>query len=364
MRAFNTQVGVRVDIAEWTVELSGGYGLQRDGYDAVNLVHRLRLSRAVSSSNPASAINLFGDGAVNDPALIDSLRGSLTVRTRFRNRTAALRADGPLFALPAGDVKLAIGAEYRRDQLKYVQTIDATADTPLVVGIPGLPDKRIVRAIYGELAIPVFDAGDSFPGTLNLSAAGRYEDYSDVGDTANPKFGARWEPFPGLAFRGSYDRSFRAPFFDELVGGANSRVQTLRLNDPASPTGQTAVMRLEPASWSRSQADGCLRRRPPLQSTGLRTPRRREQHSQRYDRPRVHALRVALRIQGDQERRLLHLRPSQFKEPIRRLHRSHLVLGRGQGRQNYEPSNRGDEPVDRRPVCQCRAQRRTSSGCK
>ena len=244
VRAFNTQVGARADIGRWNIELSGGYGLQRDGYDAVNLVHRLRLSRAVASSNLATAINLFGDGAVNDPTLIDSLRGSLTVRTRFKNRSAALRADGPLFALPAGDVKLAVGAEYRRDQLTYVQTIDATADTPLVVGIPGLPDKRIVRAIYGELAIPVFDAGDSFPGALNISAAGRYEDYSDVGDTANPKFGARWEPLPGLAFRGSYGRSFRAPFFDELVGGANSRVQTLRLNDPASPTGQTAVILL------------------------------------------------------------------------------------------------------------------------
>ena len=244
VRALNTHFGARADIGGWNVELSGGYGLQRDGYDAVNLVHRLRLSRAVASTNPATAINLFGDGAVNDPALIDSLRGSLTVRTRNRNLNAALRADGSLFALPAGDVKLALGAEYRRDRLAYVQTIDATADAPLVVGIPGLPDKRIVRALYGELAIPAFDAGEAFPGKLNLSAAGRYEDYSDVGDTFNPKFGARWEPLPRLAFRTSWGRSFRAPFFDELVGGANSRVQTFRLNDPASPTGQTAVLLL------------------------------------------------------------------------------------------------------------------------
>src|SRR3546814_2053200 len=58
--------------------------------------------------------------------------------------------------------------------------------------------------LYGELAIPVFDAGESFPGSFRLSAAGRYEDYSDVGDTANPKFGARWEPLPGVALRASY----------------------------------------------------------------------------------------------------------------------------------------------------------------
>lgn len=244
VKALNVQFGGRADVGSWNIELSGGYGLQRDGYDAVNLVHRLRLSRAAASSNPTTAINLFGDGAVNDPVLIDSLRGSLSVRTRFKNLTAAIRADGKLFTLPSGDVKLAIGADYRRDQLTYVQTIDATADAPLVVSIPGLPDKRIVKAIYGEFAIPLFDAGDNFPGKLNLSAAGRYEDYSDVGDTANPKFGARWEPLPGLSFRTSYGRSFRAPFFDELVGSANSRVQTFRLNDPASPTGQTPVILL------------------------------------------------------------------------------------------------------------------------
>lgn len=244
VKAFNVQFGARADVGSWNIELSGGYGLQRDGYDAVNLVHRLRLSRAAVSSNPATAINVFGDGAVNDPVLIDSLRGCLSVRTRFKNLTAALRADGKLFALPGGDVKLAIGADYRRDRLAYVQTIDATADAPLVVTIPGLPDQRIVKAIYGELAIPLFDTGGNFPGKLNLSAAGRYENYSDVGDTANPKFGARWEPLPGLSFRASYGRSFRAPFFDEVVGSANSRVQTLRLNDPASPTGQTPVILL------------------------------------------------------------------------------------------------------------------------
>lgn len=244
VKALNTAFGARAEIGTWNIELSGGYGQQREGYDGVNIVHLLRLARAVAATNRAQAINLFGDGAVNDRALIDSLRGSLSVRTRYKNWTSALRADGTLFALPAGEVKLAVGAEYRRDSLDYVQRFDLVSDTPQSAGINGLPDKRIVKAIYGELAIPMFDAGDSFPGSLNLSAAGRYEDYSDVGDTANPKLGVRWEPLPGLALRASYGRSFRAPFFDELVGTANARYQTFRLNDPASPTGQTAVLLL------------------------------------------------------------------------------------------------------------------------
>lgn len=244
VQAFNAAFGARAESGRWSLELSGGYGLQREGYEAVNLVHLLRLARAAAASEPAQAINPFGDGPVNDPALTDSLRGSLDVRTRYEVWTGALRADGPLFALPAGEMKLALGAEYRRDQLAYSQTLDVVSDAPLTVGIPGLPDKRVVRAIYGELVVPVFDADERFPGALTLSAAGRYEDYSDVGDTANPKFGARWTPAPGLALRATYGHSFRAPSFDQLVGTANARYQTLRLDDPASSTGQSVVLGL------------------------------------------------------------------------------------------------------------------------
>ncbi len=244
VRAFNSSFGARADLGDWALELSGGYGLQRERDEGVNVVHRLRLARALAATTRASAINIFGDGAVNDPALIDSLRGGQVRHTRYEVLTAALRADGTLFALPAGDVKVAVGAEYRRDRLRYRAMLDITADAPLDLGIPGLPDQRTVKAIYGELVMPVFNAGTSFPGTLTMSAAGRYEDYSDVGTSANPKFGLRWTPLAGLALRASYGRSFRAPNFTELVGTANALYQTLLLPDPASPTGQSAVLGL------------------------------------------------------------------------------------------------------------------------
>lgn len=243
-KAFNSLVGARADIGTWSIELTGGFGRQKERYDSFNLVHSLRFSRAVASTNASQAINVFGDGAVNDPALIDSLRGTITAETRFKVWTGAFRADGALFALPAGDLKMAAGAEYRRDRFTFEQVLDLVTDTPLVIGIPGLPDKRVVKALYGELVAPIFDSGASFPGALIVSAAGRYEDYSDFGDTANPKFGARWTPLPGLALRASYGKSFRAPFFDELVGTANALYQTLRVADPSSPTGQTVVLAL------------------------------------------------------------------------------------------------------------------------
>ena len=243
-RAFNSSFGMRANFGAWSVELSGGYGLQREHDEGVNVVNRFELARALAATTRATAINVFGDGAVNDPALIDSLRGGQVRDVRYDVISGALRADGSLFALPAGEVKIALGTEYRRDRLRYSALVDVTAAAPVVSSIPGLPDERIVKSLYGEVVIPVIDAGSRFPGELTLSAAGRYEDYSDVGDTANPKFGVRWAPLRGLALRASYGRSFRAPYFTELVGTANALYQTLLLPDPQSPTGQTIVLGL------------------------------------------------------------------------------------------------------------------------
>jgi iron complex outermembrane receptor protein len=44
---------------------------------------------------------------------------------------------------------------------------------------------------------------------VNLS--GRYDDYSDVGGTKNPKFALTWDPLRGVSLRGNFARSFTAP---------------------------------------------------------------------------------------------------------------------------------------------------------
>src|SRR3546814_12047097 len=46
---------------------------------------------------------------------------------------------------------------------------------------------------------------------LSFQLAGRYEHYSDFGDTLNGKVAARFEIVPGVALRGSASTGFRAP---------------------------------------------------------------------------------------------------------------------------------------------------------
>ncbi|RYY28701.1 MAG: TonB-dependent receptor [Sphingomonadales bacterium] len=244
VRALNLSGGARATAGSWNFEIVGGYGRQRERGDDVNIIHFTRRTEALASSDPSTALNVFGDGAVNDAALVDRLRGGFISRIRSSVWSVALRADGTLFELPAGAVKMAVGGEVRHERLDYQAVYDLFGTAPVVQQLPGLPGKRRVGALYGELVVPVFDAEDSFPGALQISVAGRIEDYSDVGKARNPKVGLRWTPLPGLALRASYGRSFRAPFFNELVGAGNATYQPVYLPDPMSPTGQTLALAL------------------------------------------------------------------------------------------------------------------------
>jgi iron complex outermembrane receptor protein len=58
-----------------------------------------------------------------------------------------------------------------------------------------------------------------------VSLAARYDDYSDFGDTTNPKFGINWSPVAGLTLRGSAGKSFHAPSLaDSNVSTVDSRI--------------------------------------------------------------------------------------------------------------------------------------------
>ena len=77
---------------------------------------------------------------------------------------------------------------------------------------------------YAELFVPFFSSENALPGLqkLELNVAGRYDDYSDVGHTTNPKYGINWAPIQDLTLRASYGTAFRAPIFAELYGNSSA----------------------------------------------------------------------------------------------------------------------------------------------
>lgn len=226
-------------LGTWHIELSGDYGRQVENNRLTNVVNFNHVADLIA--DPASGFDPFGG---NSPALIARIRSSVRDHSLFEVGSATLRADGTLFKLPAGPVKLAVGGEYRHESL-VSRTIDNVyAEQPEITDIYGTPAARHIEAAYAELLVPIFAAADRLPGRLDLSLAGRMEWYSDVGRTQNPKVGLSWRPVEGLTLRSSYGTSFRAPGFTENIGPSFNLYEPFHVPDPASPTGQSAVLGL------------------------------------------------------------------------------------------------------------------------
>jgi outer membrane receptor protein involved in Fe transport len=240
--AFGASGGARTALGSWQVSLGLTHGLQTDRTRTVNMINSARAAVALADTDPATALNVFGDGTANNPATLARLRGSVVTGSRYKLWSAQLRADGPLFDLPAGALRLALGAERRSERFASDPAIlDYATLTPVLPVVP-LVGKRRVTAGYAELLVPVTPAGSPL-GRIDLSVAVRGEDYSDVGTSVNPKFSAAWEPFDDVRLRGTWGTSFRAPSFNDLRQDAATTVYFARaLPDPASPTGFTNAL--------------------------------------------------------------------------------------------------------------------------
>jgi iron complex outermembrane receptor protein len=187
-----------------------------------------KVQAALNDTNPATALNIFGDGqGINNPNTIKGLV------IKPRNDGIAyiygedFKANGEVFDLPAGPIKLAIGGEYREEAL--AQRTSEPLGTIVGFGGAGSDGDRDVRSLFYEFAIPVTSDKWNIPGVrkLEFSIAQRYDDYSDFGNVTKPKFGFAWKPLGGLLVRGAYSEGFRAPSLPELFTGAVNSFDTV-----------------------------------------------------------------------------------------------------------------------------------------
>jgi iron complex outermembrane receptor protein len=153
-----------------------------------------------------------------------------------------IKADGSVVTLPGGDMKLAVGAADRDEQYAGEDPIGIPGATAPVSGVPSFTPgnyqshSRTVHAVYGELSLPIFGAANAIPGfqKLNLSVAGRYDDYSDFGSTSNPKYGINWAPINDVTFHATYGTSFHAPQLADVYA-IDTRVSVTQVQPGANP---------------------------------------------------------------------------------------------------------------------------------
>jgi iron complex outermembrane receptor protein len=178
------------------------------GANIIALNSALTTSNALDVWNPAGASN-------RTSALIQQQLYSNNSRNDTQNTFNQLRIEtsGPLFELPAGVVKVAGGGEWvNYHQLAYsngtlgigVQSNGAT--------IQQFYSRRSVLSAYGEFNVPLIspDMGIGLVRSLTFDVSARYDKYSDVGPTFNPKYALDWRVSDDLKLRANYSTSFVA----------------------------------------------------------------------------------------------------------------------------------------------------------
>ncbi len=169
-------------------------------------------------------LNLFCDPRAytcNSPATLNYLNGIERLEEYMHVRERGIKADGPLFDLPGGTVKMAIGANMTTYSF-LVQNTSTSGSSP-IVNIIQDPRSRDVWAAYTQVNVPIIGEQNALPllRRLEFEASWRHDQYSDVGGTSNAKLAFNWNPIDALTIRGGWGQSFRAPNFGEFSPIAN-----------------------------------------------------------------------------------------------------------------------------------------------
>jgi len=253
LKDYSIAGGIKGDVGGWSTDLSLVYGRNQFDY---------RTERSVNVSFGPESLSNFDSGGLS----FGQLTANLDVSRAFEVG----------FAKP---LTLAFGAEYREDGFNirpgesqsyaigpYFRAATATTAANCAsqsgvyngtTGICSFPGRGALVGAQGFPGFPQSSATDvgrhSYAGYVELdtdlfegftvTAAGRYERFSDFGDTLNGKLAARYELTPGVALRGSVSNGFRAPSLHQqyftttstnFISGVPVEISTVPVSSPVA----------------------------------------------------------------------------------------------------------------------------------
>ena len=205
--------------SSWLINLFGTISQTKDFNIEAPELDGLAAIRLSAGTTTATAFNPFGQAADNNPNVLSQINDNYVQESHARQglREIQIKGDGPLFALPGGDVRMAVGIDHRAELLNQLQLSGAAGVNQNVVRDDHI--HRIVTSGFAEFNIPVFSQQNALPllQSLTFSIAGRVDDYDRYGKIFNPKYGANWSPIRGVTIHGSYSTSFAAPNLGEIT---------------------------------------------------------------------------------------------------------------------------------------------------
>ena len=200
------------------------------GLPAGSIQCAINVDANTANDDPACRpLNLFGLG-VADPAAIDYVLGDPYRDQVLEQTVVGANFSFTPFATWAGDVSVAIGAEYRKEQIDgFVPTEfqpifnPATGASTSVWSVGNFRPSQgsyNVKEAYLEAVVPL-GFGLEFNGAI------RGTDYSTSGFVTTWKLGATWQPIDDILIRVNRSRDIRAPNLNELYQAGTANTSTV-----------------------------------------------------------------------------------------------------------------------------------------
>jgi iron complex outermembrane recepter protein len=229
--ALRVVLGVQTTVGSWDIDAAFNHSVNEAVDTYVDGYFRYRL---VADGFKSGAISPTGNSGAAGKAIIAAARVNDEARkSKGTMNSVDLKATTTLGRLDGGEIGLALGAEFRREEASFTPSAllisnDIAGDRSASGGAPPVATSngRDVSAAYVEVVAP-------FSKQLEGQFALRHDRYSSVGSTTNPKLGLRWTtPSRDVMVRGSYGTGFRAPSFSELYRPRILGVSPAILPDP------------------------------------------------------------------------------------------------------------------------------------
>ncbi|MFN3940930.1 MAG: TonB-dependent receptor plug domain-containing protein, partial [Chitinophagales bacterium] len=195
--------GIRGDVSGWDVDFNNTFGM-----NTLHYYGRHTLNASLLEASPTE----FDDGGFSLSQNTTSLDF-----TRF-------------FENPLSGINVAFGTEYRIDNYQIFAGEDGSwknygglfiDGTDTIIrpggsqGFPGFQPTDVTDEYRTNIGVYT-DFEFNFSDAFSASVAGRFEDYSDFGNTLNGKLAARYAINNNFAFRGSVSTGFRAPSLAQI----------------------------------------------------------------------------------------------------------------------------------------------------
>ena len=203
--SINTWLGVEGSwLVDWDWKASLGYGYTKDNLDATNYVEANKFKDELRSGNFDPGFDLSEEQEEKNREALGRFMGDVFKKESTHLVVFETFTSGKIIDLPYGPLSMSLGGEVNFQNYD-VKVDEASKDGRILGGDASYgKEDRTIYSLFAEgntIIIP----------NLESSFSVRFDNYSDFGNTLNPRADFRYQAFPNLLFRGNVGTSFVAP---------------------------------------------------------------------------------------------------------------------------------------------------------